>query len=249
MGVAFAQSVSAVGQRDEARAVADRWRKRLAIERCQPRCARRVVAAVVVVACVRLADADIGRPLAIASGVRRRLPLDHPRRGRRVEMTRRRGWCQQREAGTRHQRARETGRGRRDERQAEDRAQCAPADSNRMSGEPARRLDDHLRLENAPLVGGNCRTTQHDPLASTVGFGDSLCVEAFVGAAGVPGHDAREGAGRGGGAGRDTNAGAMPAQNIAATRINGHRLALAATSHSSSWLTGVSSISPSPLTA
>jgi len=158
MGVAFAHAASNAGQNDEARAVAERRPNVLAIERCQPRCARRLVATIiVVVARVRRVDHDIGRPLAIASRVRRRLPLDHTRRSRCVDMPRRRR--QQRQAGARHQRARETGRGRRDERQADDRAQCAPSDSNRMSGEPARRLDDHLRFENGTLVGGRCPLT------------------------------------------------------------------------------------------
>ena len=87
---------------------------------------------------------------------------------------------------------------------------------------------------------------QHDPFAPVAGVGDSACVDALVGAAGVLVHDVAAGAGRGGGAGRDMNAGAMPAKNIVATRINGHRLA-SGTSHSSAWLTGVSFISPSPL--
>ena len=60
-------------------------------------------------------------------------------------------------------------------------------------------------------------------------------------------HGALEGTGRGAGTGRDMNAGAMPAKNIAATRINGHGLSLAATSESTAWLTGASSMSPSPL--
>jgi len=163
MGVAFGRTVSNVSQSDEARGVADRWHNVLAIERRQPRCARRLVAAViVVVARVRHADNDIIRPLTIATRVRRRLPLDHTRPGRRVDMARGRRRCQQRQAGARNERARETGRGRRDERQAEDRAQNAPTDSDRMSGEPARRLDDHLRFENGTLVGGTA-----GPLSTT----------------------------------------------------------------------------------
>ena len=74
-----------------------------------------------------------------------------------------------------------------------------------------------------------------------------MSVEALVEAAGVVVHGVPEAAGRGGGAGRDIKAGATPAKNIAATRINGHRLSLAATSQSSAWLTGASSISPSLL--
>src|SRR4029077_17055964 len=87
---------------------------------------------------------------------------------------------------------------------------------------------------------------QHDPFVSTAGFGDSACVEAWIDGAGALVHDARDGAGRGGGGvGRDRNAGATPAKNIAATTIRGRSLARAAISGSSVWLTGTSSIAPS----
>src|SRR6185312_11477221 len=93
------------------------------------------------------------------------------------------------------------------------------------------------------------------PLVFTGGRRDSVCVTPLVEAAGVLVQGVAEAAARGGGAGRGAtvgrvkNAGATPARNIAATRINGHRLTFTAASQSSVGLTGVWSIAPSPLNA